>query len=341
MSRKIHSPQGYSLHGGCFVYIIARLGITMFRLLISLLVFCTIIGPPAGQGAEGVQGESRDADNAVILPENLYDSFSFNKEYAPFISTGLYMGGPSFFVVYGVSTWGWKFDGGFAWNPETCFGEKAVHGAADKFGHLYAAYLVKRMATFLFGASGSSRFRANIKGAVFSEIVMLGSEIGDGFSPDYGFDPYDVAFNNIGILLGLLLDSYPLLDRIFAIQIEYIPTPKMRKKFRIGNYHDLPTDYGGTKFILAAKLSGIPYVSLSPLRYLNFDLGYYSRGYDDEEYDSMTRNMYLGISCNLSIAFGDLLPAGYISSTMQTAFNYIHIPWDYEAKRRVMSSTKD
>lgn len=304
------------------------------RILFS--VSCIIIFVVTALAEEIQQGREGDAV-AIKQPINLYDSYTVSRERSPYVRTGLYVFAPSFFIIYGFSTWGWKVEEGFTINPETYRGEDAVHGGADKFGHLYTAYVIKRFSSFLFRASGSSGAMANFEGAVFSEIIMLGSEIGDGFSKGYGFDPYDVMFNNIGILIGILIDCYPVLDRIFAIQFEYVPTREMREDFSLSDNRDLPTDYGGSKYILATKLSGIPYISLTPLRYVNVDLGFYSRGYDQRYVRKKTRNVYLGFSINLSIAFGDVLPVGYTSSTLQTFFNYFHLPWDYEARRWKLS----
>ena len=278
-----------------------------------------------------------EQNSSILLPVNVYDSFTFSDETSPYIRKGLYLLGPSFFLIYGFSSWGWNIDEGFTLNPETFRGKNAVHGAADKYGHLYSAFVLKRFSSFMFMSSGSSHCRANIEGAILSEIIMLGSELGDGFSAGYGFDPYDILFNNIGILIGIILDWSPVLDGIFTLKFEYVPTKEMREDFDTGDNHDLPTDYGGTKYILSTKLAGIPYLSLTPLRYMNIDLGYYSRGYDQRYERTKTRNVYMGFSINFSIAFGDLLPVGYTSSTLQTFFNYVHLPWDYEAKRWKLS----
>ena len=307
------------------------------RTLMILAVFI-FIAPSAISAQETLQIiEPAKEEPTVRLPVNLYDSLAFSEQTAPYVKYGLYIAAPTFFFIYGVTTWGWTAGQGFEVNPETCFGNNAVHGAADKFGHMYAGYLLTRMSYFLFRSSGSSQNMANLEGAILSEFTTLASEIGDGFSPDYGFDPYDFAFNNLGIILGLILNWSPVLDRIFAYQIEYFPSKDMRDRFSITHHHDLPTDYGGTKFMLATKFAGIPYLSLTPVRYFNFDVGYYSRGYDQRGYHSRTKNVYLGVSINLSIAFGDLLPTGYTSSSIQSAFNYVHVPLDYEFKKFVIS----
>jgi len=135
------------------------------------------------------------------------------------------------------------------------------------------------------------------------------------------------------------LDQFPVLDRMFALQIEWVPTKTFRRKFEpFTENSDIFTDYSGQKMILATKLGGIPYVSRTPLRYVNLDLGYLSRGYGNNEWSHDTREVYMGLSVNFSIAFGDLLPKGYISSTMQTVFNYYHVPFDLEAKKWQLSS---
>lgn len=282
-------------------------------------------------------GWNKEAEDTIRLPINLYDEFKFQEENSQYIRKGLYFFGPTFMVLYGFTTWGWDRRESFTMRPESYRGSHSVDGAADKYGHLFGNYLIKRLTTFLFRAVGSSRNRANIEGAILTEIITLSGEIGDGFGPDYGFDPYDILFNNIGILIGVLLDYSVSLSRIFTIKWEYVPTREMREKFS-RDHHDIFTDYSGQKVIFTTKFVGLPYISLSPLRYFNFDVGYYSRGYNPAKYfRSRTRNLSFGFSINLTIVFGDILPEGYISSSMQSFFNYFHLPWDYEASRKVIS----
>lgn len=287
------------------------------------------------------QGAGKFVDynsGTVKLPANVYDTFEFSESKKPALRAFTYASGPVFMLVYGISSWGWFEQESFTLKPETFVGSHAVNGAADKYGHLFGNYMGKRLFTFLFRATGSSRNRANIEGAILMNITSLGGEMGDGFSPHYGFDPYDVLFNEIGILLAMLLDYSPFLDRIFAIKWEYFPSKYQRKRFDDPDHWDIATDYSDSKFLLTTKLGGIPYLSLTPFRYLNVDLGYYTRGFRHSFlYDSRTRNLFLGVSANFTIGFGDLLPAGYASSTLQTFFNYYHPPCDYEAKEWVIS----
>lgn len=283
----------------------------------------------------------KETDNSTDIPKNEFDVFYFNKNYNIFIRNGLYVAGPLFMAAYGFATWGWNTRESFTWRPETYKGSQAADGASDKYGHLYGNFIIKRFTTFLFKSTGSSPRRANIEGALLTELITLGGEIGDGFGPDYGFDPYDILFNNIGIIFGMLLDYSTTLDRIFTLQWEYCPTREMREKFSV-DHHDFFTDYSGQKVILAIKLAGIPYVSNTFFRYINFDIGYYSRGYNPAKYyASRTRNIHFGLSVNLSVLSGELMPTGYVSSAFQTTFNYIHLPWDIETKYVISDKSQD
>ena len=302
--------------------------------IIIILVFMTgtllAQEPPVQNNEE----ESTIFTEHVKTPVNLYDTYTFGREKWPYIRTGMWVAGPVFISAWGVAEWGWfKDNTKFNYEPSDISGADAYDGMSDKFGHMYTAYVFKRLATFGFRATGSSPLRANIEGAIYSDLIMFIMEIGDGYSTAYGFDIYDFYFNNLGVLLGVILDASPTLDRIFAIQMEYIPTRRMREGIKEQTQLADPfTDYSGQKCILAVKLAGIPYVSETPLRYVNLDFGYYARGYYNDDFDYNTRNVYAGISLNFSIFAGDILPTGYISSTAQTFFNYYHVPYDIEVK---------
>ncbi|TAL36580.1 MAG: DUF2279 domain-containing protein [Spirochaetes bacterium] len=270
----------------------------------------------------------------VLTPINLYDTFTFDEKNQTTVRTSMYIFGPAFVTVWGLVEWGWFSGHSFKVHPTDVWGADALDGGSDKLGHMFGAYTAKRAATFLFRASGDSRLKANLMGAAYAEVVTLILEFGDGLSTAYGFDPWDVVGNNVGILAGFLLDQFPVLDRMFALQCEWIPSKKFRKNFEpFTQNSDVFTDYSGQKILLATKLGGIPYLSRTPLRYLNVDLGYYARGYYNNYYKSNTQNLYLGLSVNYSIAFGDLLPTGYTSSTFQSIFNYYHVPLTLEAKK--------
>ncbi len=276
--------------------------------------------------------------DSIRLPVNLYDTFSFSERISPYARTATWLSGPAIMTAYGLFLWDWGRQMDFALQPETYKGAHAVNGAADKYGHAYVNYAGQRLFAFLFRASGSSKNRANIEGALLMEFSSLLCEVGDGFSPHYGADPYDILFNQYGIILGMILNHFPLLDGIFTFQWEYFPSSRIRSNLTRTDRWDISTDYNDSKYILVTKLGGVPYLSLTPLRYVNIDFGYYTRGYRHaNEYSSRTRNMFIGLSFNFTIGIGDLLPVGYISSTLQSVFNYYHPPIGWEVKKWVIS----
>jgi len=270
----------------------------------------------------------------VDVPVNLYDTYTFDRGKWPYIRAGMWLMGPVFIGAWGVAEWGWfKDNSTFMYEPSDISGADSLDGVSDKFGHMYATYAFKRLATFGFRSTGSSSLRANIEGAIYADLIMFIMEIGDGYSTAYGFDIYDFYFNNLGVLIGVILDASPTLDRMFALQWEYVPTRRMRRGIKDHDPTADPfTDYSGQKVILATKLAGIPYLSETPFRYVNIDLGYYARGYYNNDFEYNTRNIYAGISLNFSIFLGDILPTGYTSSTAQTIFNHYHVPYDIEVK---------
>jgi hypothetical protein len=67
-------------------------------------------------------------------------------------------------------------------------------------------------------------------------------------------------------------------------------------------------DYAGQKYLLALKLSGFSATRDTPLRYLELQTGYYTRGFSrDEQLEGLTRSRhgFIGIGLNLSeLLFG-------------------------------------
>jgi hypothetical protein len=307
---------------------------------ILLVIILILTSFSAIQAQENQEKPDVGVSEAIKLPVNLYDTFTFSEQTSPYARKILYIAAPTFMCLYGVYLWDWNLSSEHSFNfkTETPLGAHSLNGAADKYGHLYANYVGTRLFAFLFRATGSSRNMSIIQGALLDDITGFIGEVGDGFSPNYGFDPYDFLYNQFGVILGMLFEYSPFLDRIFAIKWEYFPGPRVRNHLSDTSRWDVSTDYNDAKYILTTKLGGIPYLSLTPLRYINIDFGYFTRGYrHTEEYSSRTRNLFVGLSINFTIAFGDLLPQGYTSSTLQSIFNYYHPPCDLELKRWVIS----
>ena len=316
--------------------------IFIFLLFISFIsqVYSEENNATSNNNKEKTKEENQNIENnkkpneTIKLPINLYDSLTFSSKNSVYVRSAALFSLPAIYFTYGFYKWNWGSVDYFHIKPEEPFNINSDAGDADKYGHLFGTYAFTRFGYFMLKSTGLSKNESLFYGAVYAEAMMLFSEIGDGFTKYYGFDPYDVLFNNLGILVGVLLAYFPMIDNIFAFQWEYIPTRYMRERIEKLRVPPVITDYSGQKYFITIKPAGIPHVSLTPLRYINLDFGFFSRGYyPSKYYDSETRNYFFGISANFSILSGELLPAGYLSSTMQTIFNYYHLPWDIEAKK--------
>ncbi len=298
--------------------------------------YTTILTDPSGKEYNNnpLFHDYADSSN-VLLPKNLFSSYRFSNGTSGYIRPLLYILGPLGMTLWGVAEWDWGTSKGFSFYPQSPWGTHAVDGGVDKLGHMFGTYMMKQTFSFMLRSAGYSKTRATWEGALMAEITQLVTEIGDGFSTIYGFDPYDLLFNNIGILLGIVFDYFPTVDRLFSVQWEYVPTRQFREDldWKLSEI-DIMTDYSGQKFFLATKLGGIPYLSQTPLRYINIDLGFYSRGYKPRRYYNYRRQfVHIGFSVNFVIAFGDLLPTGYFSSSLLRALGYVHLPCDVESKK--------
>jgi hypothetical protein len=99
----------------------------------------------------------------------------------------------------------------------------------------------------------------------------------------------------------------PTWDDLFDIRLQYWLSDDAR---RLDEY-DPFTDYSGQTYLLIAKASGVPFLRQNQwLRYLELAVGYGTRGYqptDGTNTQPKERNLYYGLSLNLSQLLDDLL----------------------------------
>jgi hypothetical protein len=120
-------------------------------------------------------------------------------------------------------------------------------------------------------------------------------EVADGFGSQ-GFSYEDMIMNIAGTGAAYIWGRYPCLARKIDFRMEYTP------KF---DSHDFgfSTYYERQKFLIALKADGFDFVKNPYLRYLEFHVGYYARGYEDHQElgpDDRRRYLYVGIGFNVS-----------------------------------------
>ena len=202
-------------------------------------------------------------------------------------------GGVLLVGAYGAAKW-WDdgFTGDFRTVNEGWFGQNTEYGGADKLGHAFSAYVGTRVVTRAFEALGNEPAPAQRLAAWSTLAVMLGIEVLDGYSKRYSFSWEDAAMNVVGVGLGYLMERNRDVDNLLDFRLLY-------KKS--GSNFDPAGDYSGQTYLLVAKASGVPALQgNSVLRYFELAAGYGTRGYESPPGVERKRNLYFGVSVNLS-----------------------------------------
>jgi len=263
---------------------------TCFWLGVVLLCFGSIFVLPAA---------------AIDWPEK--NVSEWNKEQK-LVATN--MAGALLITGWGIINWDY-----FQTRPKThsegWFGENTKYGGADKFGHFYINYGLSQGLSSLYEHWGYSYNQAAAYGALSSFGMMGFMELGDAFS-SYGFSYEDMVMNAVGSYTGYLMWTRPELKRKIDFRVEY--------SFGF-NEPDIFTDYDNLKYLVALKLDGFDRLRDGPLRYMELQLGYYTRKYSQSNHEKRERNIYVGLGLNLSRVFADLS-----FRKISRVFNYLQLP---------------
>lgn len=232
----------------------------------------------------------------------------FSKEETVLISNGL---GLAAITTWGILNWNY-FNNDPKKAEEGWFSNDTKNGGQDKIGHFYFAYSLSHILSAIYESHGYS----NRKGAFFGSLSSFGlttwMELGDSFS-EYGFSYEDAIMNLVGSITGYFLYTCPAISKKIDFRIEYWPD---------FSEPDFFTDYEHQKFLMAVKFDGFDFSQKNILKYLEFHLGYYTRGFADNT--SREQNIYVGIGINVSRLFKRI-------SMPRTAkvFQYIQLPYTY------------
>jgi hypothetical protein len=201
-------------------------------------------------------------------------------------------------TTLGLTSWNWGSSKSFQINSENWFGAKTGSGGADKLGHAFTSYAMTNVLANKLMRQGRSPKRAALSAALTTQALMLYVEFFDGLSDDHGFAKEDVVMNMLGTGLAYTRTIYPGVHDFIDFRMEYEPSGY--KGFRPFS------DYAGQKYFFALKLSGFKILQDTPLRFLELQSGYYTRGFSEgEEADgfSRTRHTFVGIGINLNELF--------------------------------------
>jgi len=277
--------------------------------------------PPLGQKTQA-EKEEFPAFGEKIQSESdrgLTYGYKIQPEKEEFFTRGqktllLNVGSMVAVFIYGLAKWEYG-QSRFRIDNEGWFERDTKYGGADKLGHFWSCYALSHLFSYTYRKWGYTDKEANLYGALTSLGANTFMEIADGFSPSQGFSYEDFLLNIAGCGIAYIWGKYPSLASKIDFRIEYKPEFNSRD-------FGFSTNYERQKFLIALKAEGFDFIKNPYLRYLEFHVGYYARGYKDYEEggpDHRRRKLYVGIGFNVS-----RLVQKFVNTTV---FNYIQIPY--------------
>ena len=252
------------------------------------------------------------------------------------------IGVPLMVAIYGFEVWDWGEDDPRFYR-ERWFQEDTDSGGADKTGHFLAHYIVARGCYSVFSYTEQNQNRALAYSAITSTVVGLLIEMGDAFTGRYGFSYEDLLANQLGVLAAVILDRYPVADEFIAFTGHYWPTRAHKKH---ADNLNIPGDYSGWTYYMNFKLAGFGYIGYDIpdfMRYIQLDIGYYTRNYTNRDQRSgidteneRQRYWFFGASVNMREVARDLFRHNRKASWVaEQPFKYYHVPIGYTNDREI------
>lgn len=228
-------------------------------------------------------------------------------------------------TYFGFKNWEWGTSG-FTLTSEGWFGEDTKYGGIDKLGHAYTGYLLTEYFSNRVAHTADDPRGAIITGAILGMSTQMLVEIFDGFSGGYGASYEDVIANGVGVGFSVVENLVPGLDEKIDFRLEYVQSD-------YSGFHPV-TDYAGQKYVLALKLSGFEELEDTPLRFVELQAGYFTRGFTEAEMEAgveKRRAPYVAIGLNLNELLGEVNGAKETipGLALSRALEYIQVPYTY------------
>jgi uncharacterized protein YfiM (DUF2279 family) len=223
-------------------------------------------------------------------------------------------------AVIGAAKWDYGTTA-FHFTSEGWFDQDTPDGGADKFGHAFLGYTLTGAFSYIYRQWGFSEDQAFVNGAVNSLMITTMIEIGDGFSKSQGFSWQDETADLAGVGIAYLRYRVPGVREKVDFRTEWIPSPSFHERW------DPFTDYSGQKNVIALKPSGFFETENPFWKAIEFQLGYYTRGYkeiDRPYFSGEKRYAYVAIGLNMTY-----LVEKITGHTTYGIFEYYQVPYTY------------
>ncbi|MBI5429147.1 MAG: DUF2279 domain-containing protein [Nitrosomonadales bacterium] len=190
----------------------------------------------------------------------------------------------------GFSSWDWGSSKTFRWKPEGWFAADTYLGGSDKLGHAYTSYAVTNVLYDHLAMQGRPPQRAMLSAVLTTQAIMTYMEVLDGYSGKYGFSPEDLLSNLLGSGFAYVRATRPGMRELVDFRLEYEVPGYKGLQFR-------------SNYLLTLKLSGVDALRDTPLRFVELQAGYNTRGYIRAEQDdgyARSRHVFVGVGLNVS-----------------------------------------
>ena len=286
----------------------------MRSLLLSILISLSLVGKELPQ-----KSFNNSIYDSIMKPAQSEEELMDRVLYTNLAGTALV-------TVWGVAFWDY-FNTSPNMRHEGWFQHDTKYGGADKFGHMYSTYLWSLGFSSLYTYWGMEKERSIIYGSLSAWSFQFLMELGDSFSESQGFSYEDVVANTVGALFYYAREKYPELKNKIDFRLEYLPD------FHGGG--DVFTMYNSMKYLFALKFSGFDSMQDTLLQYGEVQLGYYTRGYQHNEYYTQKeRNIYVGVGINISevLASWGWVKTGKIFNYYQLPYTYVPFSYDFDSE---------
>jgi hypothetical protein len=150
----------------------------------------------------------------------------------------------------------------------------------DKLGHAGSAYYLSRWNTAVFRAAGMERDKAARIGTATAYGFLLGIEVLDGFSAEWGASPGDLVANTLGASLFLLQERFWEEQRItFKLSVRPTTYAAYRPELLGETVAErILKDYNGQTYWLSVNPASFMKKETKFPKWLNLSLGYGAEG---------------------------------------------------------------
>lgn len=187
----------------------------------------------------------------------------------------------------------------FHFKDEGWFGKNTTSLGMDKLTHAFNTYLIADILHARLHRNTNASEGDALTAGILAAGLMAINEVSDAIEPDSGYSMQDIAMNVSGAALSVLRNTVPGLKEKIAFKIEIMPNHQIYS--HVGKEH-----YEQQRFMLSLKGAGFEGLRKTPLRYVDFQVGYYASDFLNSDRDKgiePKRHLFVGLGLNVGELF--------------------------------------